>query len=127
MQDVMSRKHANFRRLMQGRLNAAFEALRLISQLSSKNYENTQLEAEEVVTHLDNMVHRIANDFNVPYASALGDAVSEVRRHGFGPGKAASGFALSEYDVIKAIELIRAAEGEQAVALLKAALTNQAR
>ena len=127
MSDSMSPKHAAFLRLMQKRLDSAHNVLRLIEQLSSKNYENTQIEAEEVVKHLDSKIHMIADAFSVPYATAIGDAVSEVKRTGFGPNKAADGFSMSEYDVIKAVQLIQEGNSQDAASLLKSALKAEAR
>lgn len=71
-------KHEAFLRLMQRRLGRALEELRLVQQLSSTNYENTPEEAEEVIAHLDGAVRKIAEVFDVEYATRIGKGSSQT-------------------------------------------------
>lgn len=67
--------HEKFLRLMQKRLGRVLEEVRLVCQLSSRNYESTKAERLEVVHHLDAAVKKVAATYDVPYESKIGDKV----------------------------------------------------
>lgn len=115
MPDVPETRHDRFLRLMQRRLGRALEEMRLVSQLSGKNYENTPEEADEVIQHLDRAVHTIAAAFEVPYKTAIGAASRASLRSG----------PIDETEVARAIDAINAGEGTRAITILTTAL-NQA-
>lgn len=108
-------KHDKFLRLMNKRLFRALEEMRLISQLSSFHYENTDAEAEEVVAHLDQAIHLVADAFGVPYKSAIG-RVNYPAPKSFRIGQ------IDETDIAKALDLIKTGKPEEASDLLVAAL-----
>lgn len=116
-------KHDRFMRLMTRRLKRALDELRLISQLSSDNYENRPEEAAEVILHLDQAVTRIAQVFDVPYATATGDYAKIVLSQGF---SAKTGSKIDETDIAKAIGLLNQGKSEEAKFLLKALLLKEA-
>jgi hypothetical protein len=118
-------KHDRFMRLMTRRLGRALEELRLISQLSSDNYENKPHEAAEVVRLLDLKVTQIAEVFEVPYASATGEYAQQVIREGF-TGASKSRSKIDETDIAKAIGLLNQGKHEEAKFLLKALLLKEA-
>ena len=105
-------KNQRFQRLMFRRLGRALEELRLVSQLSSENYENTPEEAEEVVMHLDAAVQRIAKSFAVPYSTVIG-----TKSQATYPGH------IDELDTLRALELIKADRPVEAYEVLHKALT----
>ena len=107
-------KSDRFRRLMQRRMERALEELRLVSQLSSPNYENTQHEAEEVVSALDSSLRHIAKSFSVPFTSQIGLSMGQAG-------------TIDELDVIKAIELIKTGNLNEAVDQLQRAIRAQPR
>lgn len=113
-------KHDKFLRLMNKRLYRALEEIRLIAQLSSFHYENTNAEAEEVVSHLDQAIHTVAQAFSVPYKSAVGKV------HHPAPKSFKIGH-LDETDIAKAIDLIHWKKNDEAVELLQLALLSQPR
>lgn len=115
-------KHQRFLRLMHRRLGRALEELRLISQLSSDNYENTPAEAAEVILHLDSAVTKIAQVFDVPYATATGDYAKMVLSQGF---SAKAGSKIDETDIAKAIDLLNQNKPQEAKFLLKAVLLKE--
>lgn len=114
-------KHQRFLRLMQRRLERALEELRLISQLSSDNYENTPEEAAEAVSHLDRAVVHIAASFDVPYATATGKYAEAVKQAGFMKASKAKD-SFNEMDIAKAIDLLNQNKVQEAKFLLKNAL-----
>lgn len=65
-------KHEKFLRLMQKRLSRTLDEMRLVTQLSSSNYESFEEEHLEVVAHLANGVQNIANSFDVPFEFTVG-------------------------------------------------------
>jgi len=120
-------KHAAFVRLMQARLDTAAEALRLISQLSSKHYANTQDEAAQVVKLLSGGLQEVADRFGVPFTTAIGqEAVDAAKRTGFGR-VVATGSPISEVDIVKAMEMIHKNQPDKALIQLRAALQMEAR
>jgi len=94
-------KHNRFLRLMQRRLERALEELRLVSQLSSSNYENTPDEAQEVVRHLDASVRHIAQVFAVPYATRIGKGAAHTTN-----GSGAIGPIIRKTAVIDEVEIM---------------------
>lgn len=120
-------KHEAFLRLMQRRLGRALEELRLVGQLSSPNYENTAAEAEEVITHLDSRVHAIAEAFDVEYATRIGRAktsLSSGAQH-LGPSITKTS-VLDEIAIIQVIEKIRDGHHDEAIDILRSAITGKA-
>lgn len=117
-----AKKHTNFLRLRAKRVTRALDELRLISQLASPNYENTPLEAEEIVVSLDQAVQYIAQVFGVEYASRIGKAQAKTANgaSSFFGGKSQS--VLDEIELLKALEHIRAGRIDQAEQILKNAL-----
>lgn len=65
-------KQARFNRLSQRRLERAKEELRLLSQLSTRTYENTPEQAENLIDQLDRSLHMIAEAFSVDYTTRIG-------------------------------------------------------
>lgn len=120
-------KHDRFLRLMQKRLGRVLEDLRLVSQLSSPNYENTPEEAEEVVRHLDTAVRGIAEVFGVEYATRIGKGSSQTT-NGAKPVAVMvrKTSILDEVDVLKVLECIRAGETEAATKILRMAISGRA-
>jgi len=58
-------KHDKFLRLAEARVGKTLEDLRLVGQLSSNNYENTQDEADEIIETLRDKVNEVADLFGV--------------------------------------------------------------
>lgn len=116
-------KHDRFLRLAQNRLGRTLEALRLVSQLSSRRYENTPEEATEVVRLLDEAVRRIAEAFRVEYATRIGKAASQTTA-----GARAIGVMLKrppildEVECMRTIEHIRAGRTDEAISILRSAI-----
>lgn len=119
-------KHQRFLRLMNRRLGRALGELRLISQLSSANYENTPEEAEEVVVHLDQSLNQIAKIFGIPYSTAIGAAAYRAVQSGH-LTTSAKASKIDEVDIAKAIAFIKQGKSEDATVLLKAALLQETR
>ena len=120
-------KHDRFLRLMQRRLETALEKLRLVGQLSSENYENTAQEAEEVISHLDHAVTSLAAMFAVPYSTAIGAAAQRAARTGHLVTSSHSTGKISELEIVKAMELIRADRPHDAHEVLRALLIQEKR
>lgn len=121
-------KHERFLRLMQRRLERALEELRLVSQLASPNYENTPQEAEEVIRHLDGAIIGIAQSFEVPYSTAIGAAAARrAQATGHLVTTAFSTAGISEIDIVKAMELIKADRSEDAHEFLRSLLIQEKR
>ena len=117
-------KHDRFIRLMQARLEKAWEALRLVSQLASPNYENTPEEAEEVIRVLDERVRHIAQTFDVEYATRIGKAASQTTGGAKPIGSLGRQVSiLDEIAIVKALELLRKGETEQVEQILRSAIT----
>lgn len=123
---TLEQKHSDFMRLMTRRLGRALEELRLVSQLSTKYYENTEQEAEEVITHLDRSVNEIATAFAVPYPTAIGAAAERAAQTGH-LVTGSKGGKIDEIDIAKAIDLIRRGNSDDAIELLKSALRQEKR
>lgn len=120
-------KHEAFLRLMQRRLERALEELRLVSQLSSSNYENTPEEAEEVIMHLDGAVRSIAQAFNVEYATRIGKGAS----HSTGGAAALTVGAkptsmMDAVGIARVLDYLRKDDTESAIASLKDAMLGKA-
>ncbi len=117
-------KHARFLRLAQRRLEHAKEKLRLLSQLSSQNYENTPREAEEIVRILDEDVRHIAGVFEVEYASRIGKASTQTT-NGAQPigGTFRKVSILDEIEIVRTLEHIHAGRIEEATSILRSAVT----
>lgn len=120
-----SKKHANFLRLRERRVGRALGELRLISQLSSPNYENTPKEAEEIIVNLDQAIHYIAQVFGVEFASRIGKGQAKAANgaSAFFSGKQTS--VLDEVELIKALEHLRAGRTEQVEQILHDALSGK--
>jgi hypothetical protein len=106
-------KHQRFLRLMHRRLERALNELRLVSQLSSPTYENTQEEAEEVVTHLAEAVGRVAEAFEVEYKALIGGKTNVL------PTPLSKAHAIDEVDIMKAMELAKTGSNQEVHAFLK--------
>ena len=117
MADKNESRHTRFLRLMQKRLGRALEELRLVSQLSSHNYQYKPEEAHEVMLHLDGAMREIATAFNVPYSSAVGRVTSLPRRVG----------PIDEVDLAKAIDFIVRNQNDKALEILRASLAPKQR
>jgi hypothetical protein len=117
-------KHARFLRLAQRRLTRAKEKLRLLSQLSSQNYENTPREAEEIVRILDEDVRHIAGIFGVEYATRIGKASTQIT-NGAQPigGTFGKVSILDEIEIVRTLEHLRAGRTEEATLILRSAVT----
>lgn len=118
-------KHDRFLRLMQKRLGRALEELRLVGQLSSSRYENTDAEAREVIKHLDDAVKDIARAFGVPYTTMIGKGSLSPAS-----GPLTLGPPINVIDCAKALELLKNTDPEsieKARKLLKAAVMGGAR
>lgn len=118
-------KHEAFMRLMTRRLERALVELRLVSQLSTDYYENTPEEAEEVVRILDKSVTNIAQLFDVPYVTSIGEDAHLARKKQILP--TVKGGKIDEIDIVKAIEFIKGNKPEEAIRVLKAAMLEEAR
>lgn len=110
-QEVETR-HDKFLRLMHKRLGRVLDDIRLVTQLSSDNYENSLDEAYEVVSHLNSAVHTVAHSFDVPFTSHVGEQPKSQNKS-----------VLDEVDIVRAIDYIRHDDAENAIALLKSALS----
>lgn len=65
MDRTMNRKHDNFVRLAEARVNKALEALRLVGNLSNKNnYDYSLEEAREILVALQTGVNDLKTQFN---------------------------------------------------------------
>jgi len=119
-------KHARFLRLAQRRLERAKDELRLVSQLCSPNYENTQEEAVEVVRVLDEDIRHVAKAFGVEYATRIGKGPSETT-NGAQPIVVALQKAnnLDEIAIVQVLEHLRAGRIEEVDSILRAAVTGQ--
>lgn len=71
-------KHDKFLRLGQRRLERVFEELRLVSQLSSNNYESFPEERVELMQHIARNVENVADAFSVPFTYVIGAPVTEA-------------------------------------------------
>lgn len=121
-------KHDAFIRLMERRMSRALEELRLVSQLSSINYENTPEEAELVIEALDASVRSIATAFDVSYVTRIGKratsgpvgapTLSPMGRPGF--------TGLDGVGIAKALDLLRAGDADAAQSFLRNALMGRA-
>ena len=61
----MSRKHENFVRLAEARVNKALESMRLVGNLANKNnYEYSSEEAREILVALQSGVNDLKTQFN---------------------------------------------------------------
>lgn len=110
-------KHEKFLRLMQKRLGKALETLRLISQLSSINYINTDAEALEVVLYLDEAVHQVASSFEVPYFSALGEAALRAAENV--ENRESHPHVFDEIDAARLIEMIQSNNTDEALSFIR--------
>lgn len=68
---VKETRHQRFLRLMQVRLLRTVEDLRLVSQLSSHNYQSQPHEVEEVLTILSSSVEEAADKFGYTYQATF--------------------------------------------------------
>lgn len=120
-----SNKHENFLRLREKRVTRALDELRLISQLSSTNYENTPQEAEEIIINLDQAVQYIAQVFGVEFASRIGKAQAKSVNGGstYFTNKKAS--VLDEVEIIKALEHLRAGRTEEVEKILHSSISGK--
>ena len=114
-------KHDRFLRLMHKRLGRTLDDLRLIRQLSSDNYEFTQAEVKEVMSHLENAINDVAKAFGAaPLPSTNPNAPVQIRPAIIGHGRTKS--VLDEVDLAKAISAIKAGNTDDAIEILKAPL-----
>jgi hypothetical protein len=123
MTDTKETKHDAFLRLADRRVGRAMEKIRLVSQLSSRNYENTVEEAQLVVTHLDEAVQLVAQLLEVPYSTAIGKAAHRAVRTGHLVTNTEDDGPVNEMDVAMAIEYLVMGQPDTAKAILKKALT----
>jgi hypothetical protein len=116
-------KHDRFLRLAQRRLERTKDNLRLVSQLSSQNYENTPDEAKEIVRILDQDVRNIAALFGVEYASRIGKASTQTT-NGAQPINAPFKKVpvLDEIEIIRVLEHLRAGRIEEVDRILRSAV-----
>lgn len=114
-------KNEKFLRLMQARLGTTLENFRLIRQLSSRNYEFTPVQVQEVVYHLDQGIKTVAETYGVPYRSYIGADAKLASAPARTSGR------INEIDVAKAIEMIEANAKDEAIHLLKQALRGDKR
>jgi len=70
-------RHDKFVRLVQKRVPKAMEAIRLVTQLSSANYEYTADEASEVHSVLKECIDNLANEFGLTPSPAATPVVAE--------------------------------------------------
>ena len=80
MSDKSETAHQRFLRLMQKRLERLIEDFRLVRQPSSKNYESTEEERLEVLTHLKGEVEAVGRTYGVPVEIRIGHAAA-VHQH----------------------------------------------
>jgi hypothetical protein len=124
MPDTKETKHDAFLRLADRRVGRAMEEIRLVGQLSSRTYENTEEEAQIVVTHLDKAVQLVAQLLEVPYSTAIGKAAHQrAVRTGHLVTNTADDGPVNEMDVAMAIEHLVMGQPDTAKAILKKALT----
>jgi hypothetical protein len=116
-------KHDAFLRLADRRVGRAMEEIRLVGQLSSRTYENTEEEAQIVVAHLDKGVQLVAQLLGVPYSTAIGEAAQRAVRTGHLVTNTKDDCPVNEMDVAMAIEHIVMGQPDTAKAILKKALT----
>lgn len=116
-------KHEAFIRLAERRVSRALEEIRLVGQLAGRSYENTPEEAEIVLTHLDKAVRSVADQFGVPYSTAVGEAAQRAARTKHLVTTASTQGPVNEMDVAMAIEQITKGHADRAKAILKQALT----
>jgi hypothetical protein len=116
-------KHDAFLRLADRRVGRAMEEIRLVGQLSSRTYENTEEEAQIVVAHLDKGVQLVAQLLGVPYSTAIGEAAQRAVRTGHLVTNTKDDGPVNEMDVAMAIEHIVMGQPDTAKAILKKALT----
>jgi hypothetical protein len=122
-------KQDRFIRLAERRVTRALQEMRLISQLSSINYENSEDEAEALVEALCGGVHRIADSFDTPFKTLIGAAVSDHKEASvFGaPSGSRTGTPVNQLDVIRALDHMKKEQFQEAYAILQAALREQKR
>jgi hypothetical protein len=123
MPDTKETKHDAFLRLADRRVGRAMEEIRLVGQLSSRTYENTEEEAQIVVTHLDKAVQLVAQLLEVPYSTAIGEAAQRAVRTGHLVTNTEDDGPVNEMDVAMAIEHLVMGQPDTAKAILKKALT----
>lgn len=114
-------KHDKFMRLANKRLPGALEALRLIMQLSARNYENSPEEAEEIIRILDQSMQDVAAAFGVPYSTAFGENADIAKRTNHlitGPTEG----PINALDVARAVDFLSRNEIQAAENILKDAL-----
>jgi len=62
----MTKKHDNFVRLAESRVNKALEAIRIIGNLSNPSYyEYSEIEVKEIVAALTNGISEIKSQFSM--------------------------------------------------------------
>lgn len=115
-------KHDAFRRLADRRVEHALDEIRLVGQLSSRSYENTQEEAEVVITCLDKGVRDVAALFNVPYSTAIGAAAHRAAKTGHLVTSSHDVGPISPMEIAKAIEKLNKGEIDAAREILKGVL-----
>lgn len=118
-------KHERFLRLAERRVGRALDELRLISQLSSPNYENTPTEAEAIVSALDESVRYIASVFGVDYATQIGKAASQTVNNASPIQRFQKSNPLDEIEIVKALEHLANDNIEEAEKILRAGLNGQ--
>jgi hypothetical protein len=122
-------KHDKFIRLAERRTSRALGELRLVTQLSSPNYEHTDEEIENIIEALCSGIHGISDAFEIPFVSAVGAAAeSEASASVFGAGNSPkTGKPVDEYDVMRSLDLMKKGHHQDAYELLQAALRKQKR
>jgi hypothetical protein len=116
-------KHDRFLRLAQRRLERTKDNLRLVSQLSSQNYENTPDEAKEIVRILDEDVRHIAVVFRVEYATRIGKASTQTTNGAQPIGTIFRKVSiLDEIEIVRVLEHLRAGRIEEADRILRSAV-----
>lgn len=113
MVDPNETKSAKFLRLMQKRLGRAIDEMRLVSQLSSDNYESTEAARIEVVQHLDSALRKVAGAFGVDFSSNVaGMSTKKHARALTAPQVEAMISDLDNGRIGKALDVLKAARQE---------------
>lgn len=115
-------KHDAFLRLAEKRVERALNDMRLVSQLSSRTYENTNEEAEIVVSHLIEGVREVAQSFDVPFSAVAGESAQIAEQTNHLITNTVEKGPIDEMEIISAIEFLADDDRESALSVLKTVL-----
>lgn len=115
-------KHDAFRRLAEVRIPRALEELRLVGQLSTRSYENTDEEAEAVVSTLVEAVKAVADQYDVPMSIATGEDARVAERTGHLVTSNKNTGEINAIDIAMAIQAIQKGQLDAGLGILRKTL-----